>query len=141
MVLQRTEARHDRTLGRLLVAGEHECFTLEDRVRPSGATKVPGETAIPAGVYGVQVTWSPRFKRPLPLLVNVPGFEGIRIHSGNDPEDTEGCILVGQAVYAGVLARSRLAYDALLPKIQAAERDEGCWIEVRDANHSTPEVQ
>lgn len=122
----------DRTLGELLVDGRHECYTLEDRLRPDSAPKIPGETAIPAGLYRVLVTWSPRFGRQMPLLADVPGFSGIRIHSGNEPEDTEGCVLVGVAIEDGRLLRSRDAYAALLSKIRGAVNDEGCFIDVRD---------
>lgn len=85
------------TIGRLEVDGKYFCDTLEDRVRDlSREKKIPGETAIPAGIYDVVVNISPRFKRKLPRLLNVPGFEGILIHRGNTPEDTAGCILVGE---------------------------------------------
>ena len=78
------------------------CFTLEDKVRDinkdgefdNGEVKIYGETAIPFGKYDGQVTWSPKFNRKMPLIKNVPEFSGIRIHGGNDIEDTEGCILV-----------------------------------------------
>lgn len=70
-------------------------FTVEDVVRPAGV-KIPGQTAIPFGSYVVTTTWSPHFKRDLPLLLNVPGFDGIRIHGGNTAADTEGCIVVGR---------------------------------------------
>ena len=75
------------------------CWTLEDVVReipgqPVTAWKIKRETAIPRGAYPIRVTYSNRFKTALPLLLDVPGFEGIRIHGGNTKADTEGCILV-----------------------------------------------
>ena len=82
--------------------------------------KVYGETAIPAGTYDVTVTWSPRFKTRLPILGDVPNFSGVRIHPGNKADDTEGCILVGRAVYPDRLGQSRLAFDVLMAKIDAA---------------------
>lgn len=117
------------TIGRLSVDGAPECYTLEDVVR--AGPKVFGQTAIPAGTYGVIVTHSPHFGRDLPLLVNVPGFEGVRIHPGNTAADTEGCILVGMDRAADSIGRSRLAFDALFPKIVAAlARGELVSIEV-----------
>ena len=109
----------DCTLGVLTVDGEWECYTLEDVVRAPGE-KVAGRTAIPAGEYPVTITLSPRFRRELPLLHGIPGFEGVRIHAGNTASDTAGCILVGQTRHEGRIGRSRLALDALLPKIRAA---------------------
>lgn len=82
----------EATLGRLYVAGEPFCDTLEDSVRDK---KIKDRTAIPAGKYAVVLAMSPRFDRVLPRLLDVPGFEGILIHVGNGPEDTSGCILVG----------------------------------------------
>lgn len=93
LVLVRTEARTDRTLGQLLVNGEHFCHVLEDTLRPRGV-KVAGVTAIPAGLYRVILELSPKFKRIMPTILGVPNFEGIRMHGGNRPEDTEGCPLV-----------------------------------------------
>jgi len=69
------------TIGSLYLNGKFECYTLEDVVRVG--EKVPGATAIPEGIYPVQITFSNRFKRDLPLLLNVPNFDGIRIHTGN----------------------------------------------------------
>ncbi len=81
------------TIGELFVNGAFECFTLEDKVRP---VKIKRETAIPAGTYEVAVTFSNKFQKFLPLLLDVPNFDGIRIHTGNTAKDTLGCILVGQ---------------------------------------------
>lgn len=108
----------------------NECFTLEDVVRGTdGATvkewKIPGQTAIPKGVYNVVITPSHRFKRDLPLLENVPGFTGVRIHPGNTAEDTEGCILVGRYRSTHSVSESKAAFAELLPKIQAALQDGG----------------
>ena len=106
------------TFGVLFVDGRFECFTLEDALREG--PKVHGETAIPAGTYGVQVTFSPRFRRRLPLLLGVPGFEGIRIHPGNHHEDTEGCILVGlrRHVEGRAVLESRIAMAPLQLKLE-----------------------
>lgn len=108
------------TIGQLCVDGAPECYTLEDIVRPDGAPKVFGQTAIPAGTYQVVITFSPHFQRELPLLVNVPDFEGVRIHPGNTAADTEGCILVGVDRLADSIGHSVIAFDNLFPKIQAA---------------------
>lgn len=106
------------TIGMLSVDGVQNCFTLEDVVRTG--PKVYGQTAIPAGAYGVIVTHSPHFGRDLPLLVNVPGFEGVRIHPGNVAADTAGCILVGMDKLSDSIGRSRLAFEPLFAKIQQA---------------------
>jgi hypothetical protein len=80
-------------IGDLFIDGEFFCYTLEDEIRPEGV-KVYGATCIDAGRYKVILTKSNRFKRIMPLLLNVPNFEGIRIHGGNDSKDTHGCPLV-----------------------------------------------
>ena len=105
------------TIGEMLVDGKKECYTLEDVVRPNGE-KVYGKTAIPTGTYNVVVTPSARFKRDLPLLENVPNFQGIRIHPGNTAADTEGCILVGAAKTQDMVTHSREAFERLFKKIQ-----------------------
>ena len=106
------------TIGELFVGEDFECFTLEDVIRDG--PKVPGQTAIPEGIYHIEITPSHRFKRDLPLLLNVPNFSGIRIHPGNTDEDTEGCILVGQIAGQDIIWQSRAAFDALFKKIKAA---------------------
>lgn len=116
--VRRSQYNAMRTIGELFVDGKWECYTLEDAVRTG--PKVFGQTAIPAGTYEVQITFSNRFKRDLPLLVKVPGFEGVRIHPGNTENDTEGCILVGRALGPGMITNSRDAFNSLYPKILAA---------------------
>ncbi|MCI0692039.1 DUF5675 family protein [candidate division KSB1 bacterium] len=115
------------TIGELSVNGAFECFTLEDVVRPE---KIPGITAIAPGRYEIAVTFSNRFQKYLPLLLNVPDFQGVRIHPGNRPEDTEGCILVGQIREENSIGNSRLAFDALFAKIQAVTSVEKIFIEI-----------
>ncbi len=126
------------TLGVLFCDGVYFSFTLEDPIRevagaPVASWKVHGHTAIPAGRYRVMVTWSPRFNRVLPLLVAVPGFEGIRIHRGNRPQDTEGCILVGFQRAHAVVLDSKPAELELLRRLEA-EQEAGreVWIDIEN---------
>ncbi|GAB2861460.1 hypothetical protein GCM10027277_32670 [Pseudoduganella ginsengisoli] len=119
--LQRTTLSGNSTIGTLSVNGQFECFTLEDAVRPE---KIPGVTAIPAGDYEIVITYSEHFQRMLPLLLNVPDFEGVRIHTGNRPEDTQGCILVGQQQDTDRIASSKPAFDRLFVQLEAAVRSK-----------------
>ena len=118
--LQRTERGDRYTMGRLAIDGEPFCDTLEPTDRHLEAAtmrpeqKVFGQTAIPTGSYPVVLTYSPRFKRTLPLLKNVPHFEGIRIHPGNTSADTAGCILVGRRLHSGRLTDSRQTMRQLM---------------------------
>lgn len=115
------------TIGTMTIDGAFECYTLEDVVRPAGE-KVYGQTAIPEGRYRVKLTMSNRFKIVLPLLENVPNFEGVRIHPGNTAADTDGCILVGQSKTSNSIGASRLAFDRLFARLQACKED--IWITV-----------
>jgi hypothetical protein len=92
----RTIYNEECTIGLMLINDTVFGYTLEDVVRPNNSPKVYGKTAIPSGRYQVIVNTSSRFNRPMPLLLNVPGFSGIRIHGGNTDKDTEGCILVAK---------------------------------------------
>ena len=82
--------------------------------------KIKGNTCIPYGTYNITITYSPRFKKNLPLLNNVKGFDGIRIHSGNTPQDTEGCLLLGFNKVKGQVIDSRVTTDKLIAQIQQA---------------------
>lgn len=125
MELQRLQLDPDVTIGALYVDGDFECWILEDPVRevagqPVSVWKVPGKTAIPFGQYDVTITPSQRFKRDLPLLLRVPGFDGIRIHPGNTVADTEGCLLPGLDRLGKSVGRSRAAFDSLFSQIRSA---------------------
>ena len=117
LTLTRRAKRADYTIGRLEDENRVKiCDTLEPTWRnyKGGELKVPKKSAVPEGTYRVVVTKSPRFRKYLPLLVGVPGFEGIRIHSGNSAKDTEGCILVGDNLIKGRLVWSRNALGKLM---------------------------
>ena len=155
LVLKRIAKKKDYTIGRLYIrtentektsltpdpspkgeGGQEEaiCDTLEPKWRDyaHGANKVKGKSAIPEGRYPVVITYSQKFKLWLPLLVNVPMFEGIRIHAGNSVKDTQGCILVGENKVVGMVFNSRKCVDLVKKKIvEAKEKGEGVWIEIR----------
>ncbi len=122
ITLTRTDITDASTIGELEIDGIFECYTLEDKDRKleDGGVKVPGETAIPRGTYKVIIDFSNRFQRLLPLVLNVPQFTGIRIHPGNEAEDTEGCILVGNSKSINFIGQSRAAFDALFKKLSDA---------------------
>lgn len=108
------------TVGELLVDARFQCFTLEDKWRDlSREPKVPRETCIPDGRYQVVIDFSQRFGRPMPHILNVPHFEGIRFHPGNTPADTEGCPVLGQARQLDRVLFSVPAFDAFLLQLQA----------------------
>jgi hypothetical protein len=90
--------------------------------------KVFAQTAIPAGRYEVIINFSNRFQQYMPLLLNVPGFEGVRIHPGNVPTNTEGCLLLGQTEGDDFIGNSRMAYRSFLPKLRAVEKSEKIFI-------------
>lgn len=113
--LVRYEFHPERTFGKLAQDGVFLCYTLEDGEQTG--VKVGQKGRIPAGEYRVDLTWSPRFNRILPLLDAVPGYEGIRIHSGNTERDTEGCILVGLNRDEVEIINSRAALQKLLERV------------------------
>lgn len=122
------------TISELFVNDVFECYILEDKVRD---IKINGITAIPYGEYKIIITKSDRFSKMaghdvyLPLLLNVPNFQGVRIHSGNKPEDTEGCLLPGTIKGKDSVANSRTAFIKLNEKInQALKKGEDVIIKI-----------
>lgn len=113
------------TIGELYINEKYVTDTLEDRVRPEGE-KVYGKTAIPEGTYEVKLTHSPRFKKILPEILNVPNFSGIRIHTGNSSKDTEGCILVGtwDGEKEDWVGSSKIAFDKLMTLLEEATNNK-----------------
>ena len=114
MLLKRRFLGDNYTIGTLFINGERFCDTLEDKNRDVNRNgkfdgkekKVQGETCIPYGTYKVTLNLSPRFKRPLPRLMDVPDFDGVLIHRGNTAKDTQGCILVGENKVKGKVINS-----------------------------------
>lgn len=127
LTLKRIANKKDYCIGKLYINGKYFCDTLEDVDRGLDDSmteddikdiKIKGETAIPVGIYTVLLTYSPKYKKVMPLVNNVKGYEGIRIHSGNTSKDTEGCLLVGKNTVVGRLTDSRNTYNALFKRLQ-----------------------
>ena len=140
ILLQRVAKKDKYTIGKLYVNNQYFCDTLEDIDR--GLTqsmteqqikskKVYGETAIPTGTYRIIISYSNRFKKQMPLLLNVPGFSGIRIHTGNTEKDSLGCILVGKNKAVGKVLESRDTYNKLFSILQKANEKETIKITIK----------
>lgn len=113
------------TIGELYIDKKYIADTLEDRVRPEGE-KVYGKTAIPEGTYEMVLSYSPRFKKILPEILNVPNFTGIRIHCGNSSADSSGCILVGtwDGEKEDWVSDSKIAFNKLMSLLEEATNNK-----------------
>ena len=150
LILERIAKRKTYTIGRLYIrrqvmdeylpgtADEYFCDTLEPTWRDyqNGAYKVKGRSAIPEGRYAVVISYSPKFKQWLPILLGGPEFnkqwQGIRIHAGNTAKDTQGCILVGMNKLAGQVVDSRIWLHRLKQKIvEAKDKGEAVWLTIK----------
>ena len=129
LTLKRTNNTDVFTEGSLFINGEYLCDTLElynsgtsckDSASKIKQLKKEKKICIPYGTYQITVNHSPRFKRMLPLLLNVPGFSGIRIHAGNTVKDSEGCILVGIKTKDGYITKSKDTLEKLMDVIKGS---------------------
>lgn len=125
LTLQREPSADGCTHGSLSINGVFECYTLEDVIRevagrPVSEWKVQNETAIPSGKYPVIIDHSEHFGKMLPHVLDVPGFSGVRIHSGNTAADTEGCVLVGRKREVPGVLESRAAFSQFFVKLSCA---------------------
>ena len=146
-VLKRIAKRPNYTIGRLEVREQVDdeflmgtkttyiCDTLEPTWRDykHGAYKMKGRSAIPEGRYPVVISYSPKFKQWLPILLGVPMFKGIRIHAGNTAKDTQGCILLGENRVKGKVLNSRFWVNRLKELIvEAKEKGEGVFLVIKN---------
>lgn len=138
LLLKRIFRGDKYTIGHLYINGDYYCDVLEDVDRELSndmseeqikKIKIYGKTAIPTGRYKIEVTYSPKFKRYLPILLNVKGFSGIRVHSGNTAEDTLGCLLVGFNKEKGKVLNSRVTSDKLTALLRNTKEEIHITIE------------
>lgn len=139
LTLKRIALRPTYTIGKLYIDDVYFCDTIEDTVRDlnkngkfdNGEKKVHSKTAIPYGIYEIKWTYSPRFKKYTPQLMNVPSFEGIRIHAGNTSADTEGCLILGKNKQVGKVLNSRATINKFYPIIKEACSNRNVTIEIK----------
>ena len=135
LILQRDVMTHDFTLGRLIVNGATYGYTCEDTDRlleENPGAKIKGKTAIPRGLYRMMTSMSQRFGRLMPEVKGVPGYSGVRIHSGNTAADTEGCPLLGSTRTATGVIHCAEINQSLIDMLVAGEaRADTFWLEVK----------
>lgn len=139
LTLKRIALRPTYTIGKLYIDDVYFCDTIEDTVRDinkngkfdNGEKKVHSKTAIPYGTYEIKWTYSPRFKKYTPQLMNVPSFEGIRIHAGNTSADTEGCLILGENKQVGKVLNSRATINKFYQIIKKACSNGKVTIEIK----------
>lgn len=139
LTLKRIALRPTYTIGKLYIDDVYFCDTIEDTVRDLNKNgkfdnrekKIHSKTAIPYGTYEIKWTYSPRFKKYTPQLMNVPSFEGIRIHAGNTSADTEGCLILGKNKQVGKVLNSRATINKFYPIIKEACSNGKVTIEIK----------
>ena len=134
--LKRLYSKPDYTIGKLYIDGVYFCDTIKDTDRglyqtmpitEIKAKKKQDITAIPYGEYKVVLSMSPRFRKVLPEILNVPGFTGVRIHSGNTQYDSSGCLILGKNTVKGKVTNSRYYVSEFIKKL---EKDNDITIKI-----------
>ena len=134
ILIKRLWKKSNYTIGKVYIDGKYFSDCLEDTDRGLSSDmsldeikkiKVKDNTAIPVGLYDVLYTYSPRFKRMLPLINNVLGYEGVRFHAGNSIADTSGCILLGKNTKVGMVTESRVTCNKFYKLIEEAIYKKG----------------
>jgi hypothetical protein len=125
--VKRNEFTEISTIGDMYIDGEYFCHTIEDTIRE---VKIMNETAIPYGTYEVVIDFSNKFQKLMPHILNVPNFEGIRIHTGNTDKDTSGCLLIGFTKAKDFVGESKKAFDIFFPKLDEALKTDKCFITI-----------
>jgi len=143
LLLKRLIKTDNSTIGELSINGVFECYMLEDvdrglhkdmSLEEIKAIKIYSRTAIPTGRYQVIVTYSNKFKQFMPLILNVPGYDGIRIHNGKELTtslDTDGCPLPGLIIKKDAVLQSKVAYKTLFKKIMKVFKSEKIFITIQ----------
>ena len=142
-IIRRRQTKNDTTFGQWFIDGVFECHTLEDAVRevdgePVHLWKIDGDTAIPSGRYRLSLEFSPRFGADTITVHDVPGFEGVRVHAGNDAGDTEGCPIVGDHINTAARTISGGAVRGVLKRLKAKiaaaiAAGEDVWLMVQNS--------
>lgn len=125
ILLERKFFTDETTIGNMYIDGKWLCFTLEDKDRKleEGGIKIYGKTCIPRGKYLVTLDYSNKYSKIMPHILNVPQFEGIRIHPGNYAKDTEGCVIIGNTRRPDFVGDSRVAFASLMSEMERAVTD------------------
>jgi len=133
IIITRIAKKAEYTIGRLTINGHRICDTLEPHcIDWDKDEKVLGKTAIPEGRYRIMMKLSRKFGMKMPYLIDVPNFEGVMIHQGNTPKNTQGCILVGYNTIRGLVLKSRQAMENIQDYLDTAiETKQEIWCVIK----------
>jgi hypothetical protein len=123
------------TISYMFIDFFYECFTLEDTDRqiegkPVKDWKIAGKTCIPRGTYEVKMLFSPKFKKKMPHITGIEGFDNVMFHWGNTPLDTDGCPLLGKHAKPDYVGGSKVAFDGFMKKLLPAIAKEKVYVTI-----------